>query len=80
MRKDPEKTSIGDRNRARCVTGAHATACPTEVDTFTFTLLQIMYWEEQNSNNYGANLLMNQDAFTDYIESLSQNLNMCIYV
>ena len=37
MRKNPEKTSprklvpTGDRTRARCVTGAHATPCPTVV-------------------------------------------------
>ena len=36
--KTPEKTSpmilvpTGDRTRARCVTGAHATAWPTAVD------------------------------------------------
>ena len=39
MRKNAEKTSprqvvrTGDRTRARCVTGAHASACPTAVDT-----------------------------------------------
>ena len=38
MRKNPEKTSprklarTGDQTRARCVTGAHATACSTAVD------------------------------------------------
>ena len=38
VRKNPEKTSprklvlTGDRTRARCVTGAHATAWPTAVD------------------------------------------------
>ena len=38
VRKNPEKNSprklvpTGDRTRARCVTGAHATACPTAVD------------------------------------------------
>ena len=38
VRKNPEKTSprklvpTGDRIRARCVTGAHAAACPTAVD------------------------------------------------
>ena len=36
--ENPEKTSprklvpTGDRTRARCVTGAHATTCPTAVD------------------------------------------------
>ena len=40
MRRNPEKTSlrkfvpIGDRTRARCVTGAHATTCSTAVDSF----------------------------------------------
>ena len=38
VRKNPEKTSTRklvpttDRTRARCVTGAHATACPIAVD------------------------------------------------
>ena len=42
VRKNPEKTSprkfvpTEDRTRARCVTGAHATACPTAVDSLHF--------------------------------------------
>ena len=38
VRKNPDQTSpwkrvpTGDRTRARCVTGAHVTACPTAVD------------------------------------------------
>ena len=41
VRKNPEKTSprklvpTGDRTRARCVTGMHATAWPTAVDLRT---------------------------------------------
>ena len=41
MRKNPEKILTQetcpdrDRTRARCVTGAHTTACPTAVDIFS---------------------------------------------
>ena len=40
----PRKTSprkpvtTGDRTRARCVTGAHATACSTAVKGYTFLI------------------------------------------
>ena len=44
VKKNPEKTSpgklvpTGDRTRARCVTGAHATACSSAVDLFHLCL------------------------------------------
>ena len=43
--KTPEKTSpgklvpTGDRTRARCVTSAHATTCPTAVDELSEELV-----------------------------------------
>ena len=33
VEKPTKLVPTGDRTRARCVTGAHATACPTAVDT-----------------------------------------------
>ena len=47
--ENPEKTSprklvpTGDRTRARCVTGAHATAWPTAVD-FSNVILLLYYY------------------------------------
>ena len=49
VKKNPEKTSprkpvpTGDRNRARCVIGAHATACPTAVDALNEAIGKITY-------------------------------------
>ena len=51
VRKNPKKTSprkvvpTGDRTRARCMTGAHATACPTVVDPIVFII------HKNNRNN-----------------------------
>ena len=54
----PRKTSpwklipTGDRTRTRCVTGAHATARPTEVDSeLTVDHIHIRGFKNNNDNN-----------------------------
>ena len=39
-----ELVPTGDRTRARCVTGAHATACPTAVDLKVIKSVEIPYY------------------------------------
>ena len=47
--ENPEKTSprkfvpTGNRTRSSCVTGAHATACSTAMDSLAFELIILMF-------------------------------------
>ena len=62
VRKNPEKPSprklvlTGDRTRARCVTGADATARPTAVDPLRLVIIIIIIIIIINNNNNNNNL------------------------
>ena len=61
----PKKTfPTGDRNRARCVIGAHATTCSTSVDLFQFTWFYFKTYE----------ILISAQEETAIWEHLAQNL------
>ena len=57
---DPGNVPTGDRTRARCVTGAHATTCPTAVDylvvdvvCYLTTVMYYSYGQRPSPSVYG---------------------------
>ena len=48
----------GDRTRARCVTGAHATACSTAVDYVNIIIIIIPTWKQKTISNHFSNYII----------------------